>query len=180
MKRVAPSKIYRLLYPAVPVVVAAPRADGVSAMPVVSAVSLSSNPPLVGLSFSPTHVTYGAIVESGSFSVSWLDRRYMKEVEKLGTTSGANTQDKLSAVGLHYDLRGSPAVPIIRESSAYLACVLADIRNFGDHDLVVGAVRAARAIEDFNDYWSFEAYHPILYSGSGRRPPFRRRAIRQS
>jgi flavin reductase (DIM6/NTAB) family NADH-FMN oxidoreductase RutF len=180
MRRVALSKIHRLLYPAVPVVVAAARADGVSAMPVVSAVSLSSNPPLVGLSLSPSHATYGAIVKSGSFSVSWLDRRYTEEVEKLGSTSGANTKDKLSAAGLHYDLRGSPAVPLIRESSAYLACGLADVRSFGDHDLVVGAVRVARAIEDFSDYWSFRTYHPILYSGLGRRPPSHWRAVRRS
>jgi flavin reductase (DIM6/NTAB) family NADH-FMN oxidoreductase RutF len=180
MKRVAASKIYRLLYPAVPVVVATVTADGVSAMPVVSVVSLSSDPPLVGIASSPLHATYGAIVKAGSFSVSWLDRRYRKEVEELGGTSGAGTRDKLSSVGLRYDFRGSTAVPVIRESSAYLVCRLAQVRRFGDHDLVVGAVEEARAIEDFSDYWTFGAYHPILYTGLGRRPPRGARSVRRS
>jgi len=168
MKRVAASRVYRLLYPAVPVIVAASYEGRVSAMPAVSVISLSNDPPLVGISSSPSHATHGTIVRANSLSVSWLDREYTEMVEALGSTSGAQVRDKLKAAGLHHSLRGPLKVPVIREASAYLACALAGVQRFGDHDLLVAEVKEARAIADFRDYWTFELYHPILYSGMGR------------
>ena len=171
MKRVAPSRVYRLLYPAVPVIVAASYEGRVSAMPAVSVISLSNEPPLIGISSSPSHATYGTIVRAKSLSVSWLDREYTGTVEALGSTSGAEVGDKLEAAGLHHSLSNPLKVPVIREASAYLTCTLAGVQRFGDHDLLVAEVREARAIADFGEYWAFGLYHPILYSGMGRRPP---------
>jgi flavin reductase (DIM6/NTAB) family NADH-FMN oxidoreductase RutF len=168
MKRVAASRVYRLLYPTVPVVVAASSGGRVSAMPAVSVISLSNDPALVGISSSPSHATHGTIVRAGSLSVSWLGREYAEVVEALGSASGAKIRDKLGAAGLHYSLKGPLKVPVIGEASAYLECALAGVHRFGDHDLLVAEVREARAIADFRDYWAFEAYHPILYSGMGR------------
>ncbi len=169
MKRVAASKVYRLFYPAVPVVVAASHKGRVSAMPAVSVISLSSEPALIGISSSPSHATHEAVVRAGCLSVSWLDRRYASAVEALGTTSGSGTADKLRAAGLHYALKGSPEIPVIEEASAYLTCTLAGVKPFGDHELLVAEVVEARAIGDFREYWSFRLFRPILYSGMGRR-----------
>jgi flavin reductase (DIM6/NTAB) family NADH-FMN oxidoreductase RutF len=171
MKRVPASKVYRLLYPAVPVVVAASFRGKISAMPAVSVISLSNDPPLVGIASSPSHATYGTALKAKSLSVSWFDRRYREAVEALGTASGARTADKLRDIGLHYRLRGSPEVPVVRESSAYLTCTLSGLQRFGDHDLLLAEVKEARAIGDFRDYWEFRDYHPIMYSGLGRPPP---------
>ncbi len=180
MKRVLASRVYRLLYPAVPVVVAAAHGGEVSAMPAVSVISLSSEPALLGISSSPYHATHGAIVRAWSLSLSWLDRRYARAVEKLGSFSGADVGDKLSASGLHCSLRGTPEVPIIREASAYAVCALVGTQRFGDHELLVVKVKEARAIGDFGDYWSFKTYRPILYSGLGRPPPVGVGTIRRS
>lgn len=168
MITVPASRIYRLLYPAVPAVVAAAYRGKVSAMPVVSIISLSNDPPMVGISSSPSHATHKTILKAGCFSVSWLDRRYGKTVEILGSESGARVRDKLCKSGLRFVLKSSPEVPIMREASAYLTCKLAEVRRYGDHNLLVARVETARAIRDFREYWEFKEYHPILYSGLGR------------
>ena len=91
MRQVEGAKVYRLFYPSVPAIVAAAAPLGderVSAMPVVSIISLSNDPALVGIASSPSHGTYRTIIESGCFSVSWLDRRFMAAMHTMGTTSG--------------------------------------------------------------------------------------------
>lgn len=166
MKRVPTSKVYRLLYPAVPAVVAATFGGTTSAMPAVSVISLSNDPALIGISSSPSHATYRTIVKAKRLSVSWLDSRYGEAVVKLGSASGNGIRDKLRAGGLHYSLKGAPQVPVIREASAYVSCTLAGVHRIGDHNLLVAQVREARAIEDFDEYWTFKLYHPILYTGT--------------
>jgi 3-hydroxy-9,10-secoandrosta-1,3,5(10)-triene-9,17-dione monooxygenase reductase component len=170
VRKVELSKAYRLQYPTVPAIVASSHGGKTSAMPVVSLVFLSNDPPLVGFSSSSSHSTYRTILESGCFSVSWLDAKYRRAVECLGTSSGRGVKDKLSACGLHHRARGSPSVPAIEEAVASLDCTLEEVRTHGDHDLMVGRVLAARADDDFDEYWNFRDYSPMMYTGLGRRP----------
>ncbi len=179
MRKVEGSKVYRLLYPSVPAVVAASHQGRISAMPAVSVISLSNVPALVGVSASPSHDTHGAVVGAGCFSLSWLDGRYASAAVSLGSVSGAGIPDKLRAAGLHHSLSGKPPVPLVREASAYLECVLTKVERFGDHDLLVGEVREAKAVGDFRDYWEFKLYRPILYTGSGRPQAERAGQIRR-
>ncbi len=168
MRKVERSKVYRLLYPIVPAIVAAAHEGRVAAMPVVSLVSLSNSPPLVGFSSSPSHSTYKTILEAGRFSVSWLDRKFEDEVTRLGTSSGSRTQDKLRSVGLHHRPGRTLGVPLIEEAAASLECRFSVSQRLGDHNLVVGEVKSAQALDDFKDYWAFHDYSPFLYSGLGR------------
>jgi flavin reductase (DIM6/NTAB) family NADH-FMN oxidoreductase RutF len=168
MRKVEPSKVYRLLYPSVPAIVAASSGGKTSAMPVVSIVSLSNDPPIIALSSSPSHATFRAIAGARCFSVSWLDSEYLRAVEFLGMRSGRDVVDKLLAAGLHHRATGSPPVPVISEASAFLRCSVEEVRTYGDHELVVGLVLEAKADADFDDYWKFKGYRPILYSGLGR------------
>ncbi len=168
MRKVEGSKVYRLLYPVVPAVVAASCEGSVAAMPVVSLASLSNHPPLVGFSSSPSHATYKTIIEAGQFSVSWLDRSFAKAVIELGESTGAMSADKLSAVGLHHRPGKSLNVPVIEEACATLECRFATSQRLGDHNLVIGEVERAEAAADFDDYWTFSEYRPILYAGLER------------
>lgn len=173
MRKVELSKIYRLLYPSVPVVVAASHKGSCSAMPVVSIISLSNNPPLVGISSSESHATYRTIRRAGWFSVTWLDARFLPAIEYLGSNSGSRVRDKLAASGLQYSLHGTPEVPLLAEARAWLVCSVDGVRRYGDHELVIGRARNAEADDDFRSYWEFETYNPILYTGLGR-PGFKR------
>lgn len=170
MKRVPGPKVYRLLYPQVPAVVAAYHKGVLSAMPAVSVVALSNEPPLVGVSSSPSHSTYGTIAKARCFSLSWLDERYAGAVEKLGSSTGAEVEDKIGGAGLNWTLKKEPQVPLLREASAFAVCRVVEAPRYGDHRLIVAEVSEAGAIGDFRDYWTFETYHPILYTGTGRPP----------
>jgi flavin reductase (DIM6/NTAB) family NADH-FMN oxidoreductase RutF len=172
VKKVDLSKVYRLLYPSVPAIVASTHRGTVGAMPVVSIISLSGEPPLIGISSSPSHATFQTMVESKRFSVSWLSSEHLKSMESLGTSSGHEHSDKLTASGLSYSLKGTPPVPILRDASASLICSITEVREVGDHQLVIARVEAAEAGPDFEGYWTFNSYKPILYTGF-RRPVIR-------
>jgi flavin reductase (DIM6/NTAB) family NADH-FMN oxidoreductase RutF len=171
MRKVEGSKVYRLLYPVVPAVVAATSEGRVAAMPVASLVSLSNFPPMIGFSTSPSHATYKAIIGAGRFSVSWLDRRFAKAVIEMGSSTGTGSADKLKDAGLHHRAGRSPGVPVIEEASATLECRFATSQRFGDHFFVIGDVTSAEAADDFDEYWAFIDYRPMLYSGLGRPMP---------
>ncbi len=166
MNEVVGENVYRLFYPSVPAIVAAYREGLVAAMPVVSILSVSNKPPRVAFSSLPTHRTYRTVIESGSFSVSWLDSRFVKSIEMLGASSREDTADKLRSAGLSHHRGGALDVPVIGEASAVLECAVAGVHHLGDHDLVVGDVKRAYAAEDFGDYWSYHGYRPIMYAGS--------------
>lgn len=165
MKSVDPSEVYRLLYPSVPAVVAAEHSEKLSAMPVVSVISVSDDPALVGFSASPSHDTYRTASRARRFSLSWLGEEHRQAVETLGTTSGRSVTDKLASCGLGHRKEGVPAVPVVAGAVAYVVCGVVEERKYGDHVFVVGKVEQARASSDFNGYWSFRDYRPILYAG---------------
>jgi len=164
MNVVDPSKAYRLLYPAVPAIVACNDKGLVYAMPAVSVVSLSNHPALVGVSSSPEHSTSAEIAKVKSFSVSWLDASRAEAVRVLGTTTHTST-DKLKAAGLQHSRGRVLDVPLLDEAVATLECSLYARQTLGDHELLVGRVLEARASDDFQEYWRFDSYKPILYSG---------------
>ena len=91
MNPVDPSKLYRILYPAVPAIISCRDRSLVYAMPVVSVISLSNNPPLIGVASSPSHSTHQAIVKMKSFSLSWVDSSLVRALEVLGTTPTARS-----------------------------------------------------------------------------------------
>jgi len=164
MNPVDPSKVHRLLYPAVPAILACSDRSLVYAMPVVSVVSLSNSPPLVGVSSSPSHSTHQAIVSMRSFSLCWVDASLVHALEVLGTTPHSGV-DKLHSAGLKHSRGTTLEVPIVEGAVAALECTLYARQTLGDHELLVGKVQDARASEDFQEYWRFQAYNPVLYNG---------------
>jgi flavin reductase (DIM6/NTAB) family NADH-FMN oxidoreductase RutF len=164
MNPVDPSKVYRLLYPAVPAIISCSDRSLVYAMPVVSIVSLSNSPPLIGVSSSPQHSTHQAIVNARCFSLSWVDASLVHALEVLGTTPHSAV-DKLQSAGLKHTRGKTLDVPIVEGSVASLECTLYARQALGDHELLVGKIHEARASEDFQEYWRFQSYNPVLYAG---------------
>jgi len=163
--KVNPSLIHRLFYPQVPAILSAMAGKRVSAMPVVSYTSVSDSPPMVAVSSVPSHYTCRLVLEAGCFSLCILDRDHAGAVARLGSVSGAKVEDKLTDAGLEYTRGEKLKVPVIKGSAATLECSLAAKRRFGDHLLLVGEVRAARAVEAFDEFWDFAKYRPLLYTG---------------
>lgn len=165
MRKVDPSKIHRFFYPGVPAVLCASHRGRVSAMPVISCAALSEVPSLVGVSCNPQAFTYLLVSRSRLFSLCFLDRSRTWVIEFLATHSGRDSQNKLTDAGLAHRKGRMLDVPVIQDAAAFLECTLWAEKKFGDHVLIVGKVEAARASEDFKDYWRFKTYHPILYAG---------------
>jgi len=163
--KVDPSLIHRLFYPQVPAVLSAMSGKRVSAMPVVSYTSVSDAPPMVAVSSVPSHYTCRLVLEAGCFSLCILDRDQAGAIARLASVSGAKVEDKLADAGLKYTRGKKLRVPVINGSAATLECSLAAKRRFGDHLLLVGEVKAARATAAFDGFWDFAKYRPLLYTG---------------
>jgi flavin reductase (DIM6/NTAB) family NADH-FMN oxidoreductase RutF len=165
LKEISAALAHRLFYPGVPAVLAAMSRDTVAAMPVISYVALSEEPPLFGVSCAQTSFTLGVVKEAHAFSVCLLGAESVASMELLASGKGRRGSDKLMGAGLKHRPGRRLGVPIISGSVAALECSLERSLKTGDHVLVVGRVEAASASSDFRDYWRFRSYRPILYTG---------------
>ncbi|MDE1858245.1 MAG: flavin reductase family protein [Thaumarchaeota archaeon] len=163
--RVDSSLIHRLFYPQVPLVMAAQHRGRVSAMPVVSYLSVSEKPPMVGVGCMPTGFTCTLALKARAFSLSVLDRSQSDAMAKLASASGAKIKDKLSEAGLPHSIGRRWKVPVLKDALATIECRLAATPRFGDHLVLVGEVVAARASDAFSNSWDFNRYRPMLYTG---------------
>lgn len=163
--KVAPSLIHRLFYPQVPLVMAAQSGGRASAMPVVSYLSVSDRPPMVGVACAAEGFTCKLALKARCFTLSALDRSRADAMSALATVSGSRTKDKLEDAGLPHRRGAKVAAPVLADAVATLECSLSSRRKTGDHLLLVGRVEAAYAIPAFADSWDFTKYRPMLYSG---------------
>lgn len=162
---VDPSLVHRLFYPQVPLVMAAQLGRRVSAMPVVSYLSASDSPPLVGVACRPDGFTCGLALKAKAFSLSVLGREHAGEMSALATSSGAKAEDKLSEAGLPHSTGRVLKVPVLDDALATLECKLSSSIKSGDHKILVGRVVAARSTGAFADFWDYRRYRPMLYAG---------------
>lgn len=159
------SKLHRLFYPQVPLVLSASYRQRVSSMPVVAYASISDSPPLVAVACNPYAFTYKLCAKARAFSLCLLDAGKLKAVEKLASVSGAKVEDKLSEVGLDHTRGTKVEAPVLTASAATIECSLQSKRRFGDHVLLVGKAEACYASDDFSGSWAYRKYRPILYTG---------------
>jgi flavin reductase (DIM6/NTAB) family NADH-FMN oxidoreductase RutF len=165
LSRVDLHKAYRLFYPTVPAILTSTYNERISAMPVVSYSMISNKPAIVGVALSRTHSTYRTIIRSKTFALSWVNKKYVKVVEFLGNTSGRKLKNKLQAAGLSQLRSPTLKIPIPRAAQAFIECTYSKSFEVGDHNLMLGRVLAAFASDDFNEYWKFKTYEPLLYAG---------------
>ncbi|MDW8083807.1 MAG: flavin reductase family protein [Candidatus Caldarchaeum sp.] len=168
MKRVPADRFHRLFYPQVAAVVTAAAGDEVGGLLASSVMPTSFDPPKVAVSLGKNHKTTRLVEASKTFAVNWLSYENLTNMEKLALPTPAGVKDKLSSVGLEYRRDGKTGAPILLDAVAFLECSVEWGRDVGDHFLYVGEVFEAMAVEDFEDYWRFERYKPVLYVGSAR------------
>jgi flavin reductase (DIM6/NTAB) family NADH-FMN oxidoreductase RutF len=109
-------------------------AGGVHGITVSSFVSLSLNPPLVGVAIGRKARAHG-MIGAPRFAVSVL------------ADDQANVSDHFAArpVALDHDPFETFADhPVVRGAAAHLVCAVVDRVDTGDHTLVVGRVEASR------------------------------------
>jgi flavin reductase (DIM6/NTAB) family NADH-FMN oxidoreductase RutF len=163
---VDPSKIHRLFYPQVPVIVTVESKGRIGAMPAICCMPLSFKPPLIGIAIAPEHETYKMILEAQAFSINWLDYSHADQVGELGEISGKEYAEKLAAVELTAVKKEGRSQPVIQQASAVLECRVRESHRTGTHELIIADVLGAYAAECFSEYWDFSKYNPLLYSGT--------------
>lgn len=165
LRKVRPSLAHRLFYPGVAAVLSARSGKTVAAMPVVSYSALSENPPIFGVSCAKDSFTLKTSLAAKAFSICLLDEVHVRALSELASRTGKEGEDKLAGAGLRHRNGSKIDAPIIAGSVAALECSLIRALRTGDHVLLLGKIESAMADPDFQDYWSFRSYSPMLYSG---------------
>jgi flavin reductase len=106
---------------------------------IASLVSLSLEPPLVGVSISRQAAMHELLIEAGGFAVSvlsggqeWLAQHFARGVPPIGMWHGIATD------------AGAHGVPLLVGALGWLECRLVSAHETGDHSFFVGAVETAR------------------------------------
>lgn len=122
-------------YPTGVAVVTATKADGTpTGMTVGSFTSVSLDPPLVAFLPSKTSSSWAALRECGdTFGVNIL----AADQEVVCRRIASSGTDKFKDVAWHESPLG---LPILDGCVAYMECKVAEVRDAGDHDLVLGEV----------------------------------------
>ncbi|MCS7109883.1 MAG: flavin reductase family protein [Candidatus Caldarchaeum sp.] len=168
MKEVSAERFHRLFYPQVAAVVTARHGDEVGGLLASSVMPTSFSPPMVAVALGKTHNTTRLVEASHAFAVNWLSYENVSKMEKLAQPTPSGVKDKLPMAGLSYRGGEKTNAPILLDAAAYLECRVVSGHEVGDHFLYVGEVVNAEAVDDFEDYWRFRVYRPVLYVGSAR------------
>jgi flavin reductase (DIM6/NTAB) family NADH-FMN oxidoreductase RutF len=126
-------------------------------MAVGSFASLSLEPPLVLFCAAHSSSTWPRIKESGRFCVNILG----EDQEDVCRTLATKGPDKFAGLGWKHSALGSP---IIDGVLAFIDCEITDVVVEGDHDVVIGHVRALDVLHEGG---------PLVFfrSGYGRFTP---------
>ena len=134
-------------------------------MPVVSYACVSENPPVVVVGCSPKSFTYELSTKSRAFSLCVLDRRRSSAIAELAVKSGREVTDKLKEAGIEHNEGARLSVPVIVGAEATLECKVTEKKRVGDHDVLFGQVKACYSSGNFDGFWDFRKYRPVLYTG---------------
>jgi len=159
-------KVYRLFYPQIAVIVASRTTHHVEAVAMNSVISGSSDPPRVVCALKGEAKILAVVRDSKSFSVNWMDSRFVKSVDFLGFQRAGNPRDKIKAAGLTWVPGTKTSAPVVSEAAAVLECTLDRVIPLGDNDLVVGNIVSVKTSRDFSEYWQFKTYKPLIYFGA--------------
>lgn len=154
-----PSEFRRVLghFPTGVTVVTALGDDGPAGVAIGSFASISLDPPLVGF-FLGTESTSGAVIESaGAFCVNILAAGQLELCGVMASKSPTKFD------GVDWDPAPASGAPILAGCVGYIDCVVDRVIELGDHNLIVGAVRALDAF----DVASPMVFHTGRYGGFG-------------
>ncbi|MDG6905773.1 MAG: flavin reductase [Nitrososphaerota archaeon] len=137
-------------------------------MPVASTLSVSNSPPRIAVSVKRRSNTHHVLRSAKTLSLNWLPYQKRTIITELSRSAAGN--DKLRSMKVPYRvIFGSP---ILEDSVAYVIAAKERVIVLGDHDLFIGRVIGAMASLDFDEYWKFKGYRPILYLGSYHKKRF--------
>lgn len=115
---------------------------------------ISFEPKYVAVSVSPRRYTFENIRGTREFTLNMLEQDWREKAEICGTHSGRDT-DKFALARLETAPSSRVKPPRIRECPVQLECKVVDMKEYGDHYLVVGRVVA--------EHVEKEEFKPLLH-----------------
>lgn len=127
------------------------------------------DPPRVGLAIHPGRLTHQLISRSETFALSIPTLALLNAVHRCGMESGRE-RDKFLSAGLTPADPLEIEAPLVAECVGHLECGLAGRLTLADHDLFIGEILAASAVEDlFTDRWLLGEGAELLHHIAGDR-----------
>ncbi|NYT18347.1 MAG: flavin reductase family protein [Methanobacteriales archaeon] len=161
------SQFYRVMAPRTTIIVTTVNRKGeINAAPFSFTMPVSVNPPLLALASVPTHHTYHNLQETGEFVVNLPGEGILDQlwITSESFPAGVNELEKA-----HLTPKESLIVkaPGIKECTAQLECKVVMDLDCGDHQLVVGEVVRATALEEslLEGLLDVEKTKPLLHLG---------------
>jgi flavin reductase (DIM6/NTAB) family NADH-FMN oxidoreductase RutF len=103
--------------------------------------------------------------ESGEFVVNIPTFDLAKQVLLCGRRSGRQ-HDKFKEAAITPEKASKVHTPRIKECMAHIECKLERTVEAGDHDIVIGRIVAACALQGYFDHtWNLAKFHPCQHNG---------------
>ncbi len=132
-------------------------ACGGNFMPLSWHMPVSKSPFRYAIAVRDENKTYDLLHGRGEFSINFLDYSFIEAMEISGTMHG---EDKFTATGLTPRKADLIQSTLIEEAYMIYECQLAEVVNFGDHDVFIGDVLCIHNKK-------IENVAPTLFLGSG-------------
>ncbi len=128
---------------------------------------LGTDPMLVGLAIRPDRLTHEFVSRSELFGLSVPTIELINAVHRCGVESGRD-RDKFEYAHLTPMDASEIDVPLVGECIAHMECGVIERISLTDHDLFIGEVLAASAIDElFTDRWRIQDGSELLHHIAG-------------
>lgn len=133
-----------LLYPVPAVLVVCGDMEKANAITVAWTGTICSTPPMTYVSIRKERFSYEIIKEKMEYTINILPKKYCREVDFCGITSGRDI-DKFEKTGLTLEPSPHIQTPSIKEAIITLECKVTKIEDLGSHDMFLGKIEGVLA-----------------------------------
>ena len=124
---------------------------------------IGTDPMLIGLAINPERLTHEFVSRSEIFGLSIPTIDLLNAVHRCGIESGRD-RDKFVSAHLTPMDAIEIDVPLVEECVAHIECGVIERLSLTDHDLFIGEVLAASAIDElFTDRWQIRDGSELLH-----------------
>lgn len=100
---------------------------------------IGSSPETYGVSIRRETKSWSLIEKSGCFGVNFLEAQHSGIIHHAGTLTGFDV-NKFQKLGLRHKAGNETGVPVLEDAYLCYECRVIDVRQYGDHCLVVGEI----------------------------------------
>ncbi len=128
--------------------------------------TVCTNPPMTYISVRPSRHSYDIIKRQGGFVINLTTQDMAFATDYCGVRSGSH-EDKLSVLGIKYDIGDIIKAPLLKDSPVNIECQTVDVQELGSHHMFLAKVVNVHVDEKYLDeHNKFHLDHakPIVYS----------------